>query len=421
MSYYLLVNIKIAVINIMQKIFSDLRTQKGRCIKLFCFKLFEEFNNETFRLQKFCGGFITTKKIFSPARERKVLKILNIPISERIIANDKLQYKIFNCPIKKINLPDIFYKKYLKDVQYEYDDVYILHANSGETYLFFAYFAKTLLNKNNSQKPLFIATQNYHVDILKMYLPNANVIYLKNFYTKTKSDKWLVNGHNCYMIFSRVHFSNIEKSIYKKEIGQVHYLDSINKTLEISEKDYTKPIVKISQEVKQTLNDKIKPLNLNLQNFVIIAPEAQTCEELPTSLWKNIVKELQKRGFDIFLNIVDKNSSIEGCKTVFLNYQEAFALAQKAKAVISLRSGFTEFLLPTEIPNITVYTKFRKRKKLAFSVEKTISAFSMHKFPFINHDLVCELNIDDFDHEKDLLKTIFENFDIMVMREAQTV
>jgi len=407
--------------NIDYKIFSNIKTKQGRCIKLFGCKIYEEFTNEIFRVQKFCGNLVYTKKLRSPVKERKVFKILNMPISERIIADDKIQYNVFNFPIRKINLPDIFYKKYLKNVQYDYDDVYILHANSGEAYLFFAYCVKSVLKKNNSKKPLFIATQDYHVDILKMYLPNANCIYLEDFYTRTKSDKWYVKGHNCYMIFSSNHFHNVEKDAHKKEIGQVHYLSSINKTLEISEKDYTKPIVKISQEVKQTLNAKIKPLNLNLQNFVIIAPEAQTCEELPTSLWKNIVKELQKRGFDIFLNIVDKNSSIEGCKTVFLNYQEAFALAQKAKAVISLRSGFTEFLLPTEIPNITVYTKFRKRKKLAFSVEKTISAFSMHKFPFINHDLVCELNIDDFDHEEDLLKTIFENFDIMVMREAQTV
>lgn len=326
-----------------------------------------------------------------------------------------------NFPVKTINLAEVFYNKYLKNVEYDYDDVYILHANSGEEYLFFAYCVKSVLRKNNSKKPLFIATQDYHVDILKMYLPDANCIYIENLYIRTKSDKWQVKGHTCYMIFSANHFHNVEKDAHRKEIGQVHYLSSINKTLEISEKDYTKPNVKISQETKQSLKDKIDPLNLNLNSFVVIAPEAQTCEDLPLSLWKKIVKELKQRGFDIFLNIVDKNNYIDGCKSVFLTYQEAYALAQKAMAVISLRSGFTEFLLPTGIPNITVYTKFRNRKKFTFSVAKTISAFSMHKFPYLNHELVCELNKDDYENEDQLLQAIMTNFDNRVIREAQVV
>lgn len=400
--------------NIDFKIFSNIKTEKERCIKICGFKIYEEISNEIFRIQKFCGNLLCTKKLYSTVKERKVLKILNFPVSERIIENDVIQHNLFNKPIKKIHLPDIFYKKYLKNVHYDYDDVYILHANSGEAYLFFAYCVKSFLRKNNSKKPLFLATQDYHIDILKMYLPEANVVYIKNFYLRTKSDKWFTRGHNCYIVFSANHFYNLEKDTCKKEIGQIHYLNSINKTLDISEKDYTKPVVNISQDVKQNLAEKIKPLYLNLDNFVIIAPEAKTCEELPVSLWKDIVKELQKRGCDIFLNIVDNDNYIEGCKSVFLTYQEIFELAKHAKAVLSLRSGLTEFLLPTEIPNITVYTKFKEREKFAFSVAKTISAYSMHKFPFINHDIICELNIDDFDNEENLLKTIFENFDRMV-------
>ena len=407
--------------NIDYKIFSNRQTKQGHCIKLFGCKVYEEISNEIFRVQKFCGNLVYTKKLRSTLKEKKVFKILNIPISERITANDKVQYNILNFSIKTINLVEVFYNKYLKNIKYDYDDVYILQANSGEEYLFFAYCVEAVLRKNNSKKPLFIATQSYHIDILKMYLPDANFIYIKDFRTRIKSNKWHIKNHTCYMIFSANHFHNVEKDAHRKEIGQVHYLSSINKTLEISEKDYTKPNVKISQETKQSLKDKIDPLNLNLNSFVVIAPEAQTCEDLPLSLWKKIVKELKQRGFDIFLNIVDKNNYIDGCKSVFLTYQEAYALAQKAMAVISLRSGFTEFLLPTGIPNITVYTKFRNRKKFTFSVAKTISAFSMHKFPYLNHELVCELNKDDYEDEDQLLQAIMTNFDNRVIREAQVV
>lgn len=407
--------------NIDFKVFSNIKDNNSRCIKVLGLKIFEEFSNDSFRIQKFVGNLVYTKRLRSPVRERKVFKFLNIPISERIIENDVMKYNLLGFTYKKIDLQNVFYNKYLKNLKIDYDDVYILHANSGEAYLFFAYCAKAFLSKNNSKKPLFIATQDYHIDIVNMYLPGAKTILLENLRLKTKSDRWIVNNHNCYMIFSAIHFNNVEKETCRKEIGQVHYLNSIDKTLNISKQDYTKPIVKIAPLVKQSLNEKINSINLDLNNFVIIAPEAQTCEELSHSLWQQVVRELKQRDFDVFLNIVNKESYINGCKSTFLTYQEVFQLATKAKAVISLRSGFTEFLLPAEIPNITVYTKFRERKKNAFSVEKTISAFSMHKFPFVNHNLISELNINDYKNENELLTSIMENLDRMVIREVQTV
>ena len=407
--------------NIDFKIFSNIKDKHLRCIKVLGLKIFEEYSNDSFRIQKFVGNLVYTKRFRSSVRERKVFKFLNLTISERIIEDDVMKYNLLGFTYKKIDLQNIFYKQYLKDLKIDYDDVYILHANSGEAYLFFAYCAKAFLNKKKSKKPLFIATQDYHVDIVNMYLPGANVILLENLRLKTKSNKWVVNEHNCYMIFSAIHFDTVEKETCRKEIGQVHYLNSIDATLNVSKQDYTKPIVKIAPQVKQSLKEKISTLNLNVENFVIIAPEAQTCEELPSSLWNDIVNELKQRGYDVFLNIVNKESYINGCKSTFLTYQEVFQLATKAKAVISLRSGFTEFLLPAEIPNITIYTKFRERKKNAFSVEKTISAFSMHKFPFINHDLICELNIDDFKNDNELLTSIMKNLDKRVIREVQAV
>ena len=101
-----------------------------------------------------------------------------------------------------------------------------------------------------------------------------------------------------------------------------------------------------------------------------------------------------------------------------MNYQEIFELAKKAKAVISLRSGLTEFLLPAEIPNITVYTKFRNRRKFAFSAEKTMHAYTMHKFPFVNHDLICELNIENYQNDDELLAAILKNFEKMTAGKA---
>ncbi len=96
------------------------------------------------------------------------------------------------------------------------------------------------------------------------------------------------------------------------------------------------------------------------------------------------------------------------------NSGEVFFLAQKAKAVISLRSGFSEFLLPTGIPNISVYTKFRKKTKNAFSVDKGIEGFSMLKIPFVDKNKICEINAELYKNEDELVKQVIDALEIML-------
>ena len=87
---------------------------------------------------------------------------------------------------------------------------------------------------------------------------------------------------------------------------------------------------------------------------------------------------------------------------------------KKVKAVISLRSGFSEFLLPTGIPNISVYTKFRKKTKNAFSVNKGIEGFSMLKIPFVDKNKICEINAELYKNEDELVKQVIDALEIML-------
>ena len=127
--------------------------------------------------------------------------------------------------------------------------------------------------------------------------------------------------------------------------------------------------------------------------------------------------ELKNKNFDIYLNITKPTNYIEGCKHHNLGFKEAFFLAQKAKAVISLRSGFSEFLLPTGIPNISVYTKFRKRTKNSFSVDKGIEGFSMLKIPFVDKNKVCEINAELYKNEDELVRQVIDSLEIMLNKK----
>jgi len=400
------------------KIFINKKTNNTtRVVSLLGIELYKIEDTEDTRTQHFLGHFIYTKRIKSGIIDIKVYKLFGFHILERRIENDICSYYLCGRLIRQNHLAKLFFLNNLKKVKEKYDDVYILHSNSGEVYLFFAYLAKSFIKKNQSQHPLFVATQKYHIDILKMYYPEAKYIFINNLQLKTQSDVWNMPEHRYFILFSGNHFEKVEQDIKNSEIGSVHYLASILKTLNLTEKDFSKPQVMPSVKSQKVLSNAVNKMQLQLNDFIILAPEALTCEDLPITFWQKVVHELKNKNFDIYLNITKPTNYIEGCKHYNLGFKEVFFLAQKAKAVISLRSGFSEFLLPTGIPNISVYTKFRKKTKNAFSVDKGIEGFSMLKIPFVDKNKVCEINAELYKNEDELVRQVIDSLEIMLNKK----
>jgi hypothetical protein len=287
-------------------IFKNKKVGNIRTVSFLGIQLYKTEDSINQRVQHILGNLIYTKRLRTGIKEKKIFKILNFPISKRVLENDTYQYYFLNKLVKRVLLPEHFYNCYLKKIKIKFDDVYILQCNSGEIYLFFAYIVKSLLQKKSSKNPLFIATQAYHIDIMKMYFPNAKYVYLKDLRLKTQSNQWYYNGHKIYMIFSGIHLEHVELDVKNKEIGTVHYLKNIMNTLDLTPDDFTEPNAIISLNTKNSLSNKINNMQLKINKFVILAPEAKTCIELPFGFWNNIALELSKKGFDIFLNITDK-------------------------------------------------------------------------------------------------------------------
>jgi len=366
------------------------------------------------RIQHILWNFVYTKKIKSDDCERKIFKVLNFNIFERVYKEEIYNYYFLGKLLKCRHKIAPFYKKYLKNLNFEYDDVYIFNSNSGEIYLFFAYLYKTVLRKNKTAQPLFIVTQPIHDDIIKMYCPDAKYLILKNFNFPFQSKLFEYCGHRFYLIFPCEYFEKMELKIKNGE--KVHYLSCMLKEFDMDINECERPApVLIST---QNLISKTDKIQLNLDNFIILAPEAQTCTELPLIFWRNLSRKIQEKGFDIFLNITNPQNDIPDCKSCYLDYTELYSLASRAKAVISLRSGLSEFILPTNVPNISIYTKFRNRKPDAeFSVDKGIAGFSMTKIPFVNKDNIVEINADNFSALNELEEVTIKSFEKFVNKE----
>ncbi len=405
---------------IKNRLFKNTKTSDTtRIVTILGIPVYKSEDNEQMKIQNILGNFICTEKLKSKIKEIKIFKIFGIPIVKRLVENDFCSYYFAGILIQRRHIADLFFINNLRNIKYDYDDVYIMYGNSGEIFLFFAYLAKAFLKKNNSQKPLFVATQKYHIDILKLYYPNAKYIYVDKLVLKTHNSVWKRAKHTYYILFSGQHFENVEVDIKNKKIGSVHYFKSILKTLNLTEEDFTVPEVFDDVNLQDELFEKLNDINLDLNNFIILAPEASTCIELPNTFWTKLANDLRSKKYDIYLNTINPANDISECKTLNLSYREMYFLALKAKAVISLRSGLTEFLIPTGILNIALYTKFKKRTKNAFSVDRGIQGFSMLKLPFVDNEKICEINTENFKNEGLLVNEVMNLLDKMLNNKTE--
>jgi len=305
--------------------------------------------------------------------------------------------------MKEVFLLASFYKEYFQYLPQGYDDVFILHSNSGEVYCFLAYLAKSFINKNNAKNPLFVATKPYHEDIIEMYFPKARSVYYDMYLKEPRlgqlGDNWEYAGHKFWQIFSPRHFNTVNSNL-----GSVHYFDAMLKTLNLTREDASKPAPKLAQRYKTNASKIAEKIGLDIDNFVIIAPEALTAKEFPSAFWNNLVKELYNNGYDVFINSV-KSSSIKG-KTCNLSFSELFALAGFSKAVVSLRSGISEFLIPAKTKNIMLCPRFHWSPLL--TANQCIEAYSAMKLPFIDKNLNFELNTELYSSESKLIENVIQ-------------
>lgn len=400
------------------KIYENIKPDENtRISKLFGITIYKQTYNKktTERFQNFLGEFITTYKISDVYgyHIEKNIEILGIPFMKRCEDGSNKIWYIANKQIKKVSLLNIFKDKYSKYFDKKHDHIYILNANSGEAYLFLTYVLDAFWKKNNSKNPLIVATKKYHIEMIELICPEVPHIYIDGISHHIKGDKFTIDHQTFYMLFSSEHFMQTEIDIKNNPVNTVHYFNSLLNRLNIDQSEVSMRSIKPSLSSEQSMLNKIDKTGLNIDKFVFIAPEAKSCKVLSDTFWIDLINSIQSKGFDIFVNIADKiednsvNLNNIQYKSCFLTYSEVFALAQKAKRIISLRSGLSEFLLQTNVPMDIIYTKFRKRQVFNdMSVEQVFSGFNISKLPYVNSENINEIIVDAQSQKENIEKII---------------
>lgn len=336
------------------------------------------------------------------------IQVLGIPILGYTVNAPKFQEKYIDLfPSKSIanTVREKFFSKLPKE---DFDDIYIVWNNTGESWQFFS-VAQEYFKKNNSKKPLIVTDKPYHIDMVKMLLPNVLTINFKiDWNERLFIEKYIkkINGHRLFLLFPMDHFIKLEEKLQQGE--NIHFYDSIIDTLGLAKdtRQIMNPI--FSKEVENNLMKKLEKTELNLDKFVFIAPEAKSNPTLSNKFWQKLKYSLNEKGFDCYFNIFNSNIKIKNNADLKLGIEESLILAKKAKFIIGLRSGYVEILNALNKKMFIIYTGFFKRVTKEMSAEKVLTGFSLNALPWNNqnNNEIIEYNAEELTEEQILEKML---------------
>lgn len=154
----------------------------------------------------------------------------------------------------------------------------------------------------------------------KAPIPELGKIYLAHFAFHEELPQFRIP-----LYFRKSHKDFI--SIYKEFLGleqDTPFEDAIN-------------IPELSDEAKNEL------MKLgNIDNIIILSPEATSTPELNGKFWEKLAIELNQKGHIVISNVINEKNKIKHTHFINLSLKDSVALAYKSHSVYSIRSGFCD-------------------------------------------------------------------------------
>lgn len=380
------------------KFFQYKKTSTLRVFSFLGLPIYEMIGNyrSSVRIQKFFGGLFRTERICDELlfHVEKIFRVFNISFLKRVEDGVIVKWYLFNILFNTIDLKRLFIKEYAKLFGDNHDYVFILSSNSGEACIFLTHVLDAYIKKNKVKTPLIVATKKYHVDLIKSICPEIPYKLIKPLKFQFKDDIFNNGKQNYFLVFSHQHFLKVLADAKNMDIGNSHYYTSILSRCGVSENEVSYRDIKIPVSCEQSMLAKVGKINLNLDKFVLLCPEALSAASVSNLFWVELIKAYQDKGYDVFVNLVGSSINLSDAtyKSCFLSYPELFALACRAKKIVSLRSGVCEYLLQTKVPMDILYSNFHYDR---LSPEEGFKLFSMQNLKSFDKDIVSEFIIDD--------------------------
>ena len=276
----------------------------------------------------------------------------------------------------------------------EYDDVYLFRHHIGETCVELMHFRERVAAMG-SQKPLAVARNAAYKELLDMYLPgevaaccvpmNVEEVFDALGEHDARSGDVAVRVGRRRFICSTPRVVQEMRRLLPTE-PQLHFYTYMTHSVGI-QPGAPCATPRVPTEAQQAAARRLRELRLCAGDYVLLAPEAATMEQLPVEFWRKLAAALRARGW---VALVNAASPLQGECCIYPSPGELYALAQMARGVICMGSGLAVLLATAGVSMDVLFTPFAD-KKAGYDAALAMQVYSLRRLPGVHPD-ICEYN-----------------------------
>lgn len=350
------------------------------------------------------SGLIYILKI--PGSTKRV-HILGVSFISRKFSKYRKRIKIFGVCIYRNNETEKFLKSILNQISDEYDDIYLIRYNIGESFVYLSHLS-CWMKANGSRNPLLITWREKDIPFYRMFLPENiswQYVKLEAGDVHTLLNRGVINLGQHRLFCPRPNIEESLKKNFAKKLG-ANFYDFILDDMKI-DRALPPRSPQPSFEAQERTDRALKALGIS-EKFVIFCPEAVTLKGMSDQFWRDLARGITGKGYDIFWNTTQKTIKFENAKTYDLTIEEVYTLASKSRGIITLASGLALLLTATGKPLDLIYTDF-KDNTFGYSSSITLKVYSSFHIPGVQADVVKEYDTAKIKEEA-LIKLILERY-----------
>lgn len=309
----------------------------------------------------------------------------------QVYSRSKLRKKLLGITLQRYDYEGSWLRALAQRVGDEYDDVYLLRHNMGETYIELAHLEERA-RVHGSEHPVVVAPKKKYEDVYRMFLPDWIAV---RYIPLKQSDIFLIfreqgKEYREAMIRTLGHrffcsTPNIVRHMLKlmRKDRELNFYRYICESTGVQPLTTKLPIPRIATKDVADAERLRERDGLIEGKYVVLLPEARSMKMLDTVFWQTLSAELTRRGYGVYTNRTDRNGSD-------LPVGLLLELCRCAAGVITMGSGMAVLLTSIGQQMDLIYTTLRLPDGGKCDAAKVMHLYSVYHLPGVDRQVIRE-------------------------------
>ena len=312
----------------------------------------------------------------------------------QVYSRNRRRKRVLGITLKRYDYERRWLQELAQKVGEEYDDVYLLRHNMGETYVELVCMEERVRG-HGSKRPLVVAREKRYEELCRMMLPKGIEVRLipldqgeihDIFCEQGKEYREIMieaEGHRFFCSTPRIAEHMVELRRKDPHVNFYSYIcESVGAKAERSI-----PRLQAQEEVREQAKVLMQREGLEEGKYVVLLPEAVSTQLLPEKFWHELEEELTKRGYKTYINWTMESNAVVPVEVLV-------EVSRYAAGVITLGSGVS-IVLAREVRHMDIiYTPMRNPHLRAYGAEMVMQLYSVRHLPGIDMQNIREYGCD---------------------------